>query len=216
MAWLTGLFTDPTTAPAAYGLVILLLVLIAVFTFSRMRHARHGMFVAGGRKQRLAVIDATAIDNRRRLVLVRRDSVEHLLLIGGHNDLVVESPIAAQADDKPAQKTVPVKKAPSGPAVAPPKRTEPQPTPAPKPVANPVPKPEPRLAPEPAAVKRPAPQVRPVQQAVPSEPAADRPSQLPVAAATQSPSSDDDVTRTVEAEMERLLGGLVEPKSDKR
>ena len=36
-----------------------------------------------GRMPRLAVIDAAAVDGRRRLVLVRRDNVEHLLMIGG-------------------------------------------------------------------------------------------------------------------------------------
>jgi len=32
---------------------------------------------------RLAVVDAAAVDGRRRLVLIRRDNVEHLLMIGG-------------------------------------------------------------------------------------------------------------------------------------
>jgi flagellar protein FliO/FliZ len=36
------------------------------------------------------VIDAAAVDGRRRLVLVRRDNVEHLLMIGGPSDTVVE------------------------------------------------------------------------------------------------------------------------------
>jgi flagellar protein FliO/FliZ len=42
------------------------------------------------RMPRLAVIDAAAVDGRRRLVLVRRDNVEHLLMIGGPTDIVVE------------------------------------------------------------------------------------------------------------------------------
>jgi flagellar biogenesis protein FliO len=46
-----------------------------------------------GRMPRLAVIDAAAVDGRRRLVLVRRDNMEHLLLIGGPTDIVVESNI---------------------------------------------------------------------------------------------------------------------------
>src|ERR1039458_1067085 len=43
-----------------------------------------------GRQPRLAVIDAATVDGRRRLVLVRRDNVEHLLMIGGPTDIVVE------------------------------------------------------------------------------------------------------------------------------
>ena len=45
---------------------------------------------ARGRQPRLAVIDATAVDSRRRLVLIRRDNIEHLLMIGGPTDVVVE------------------------------------------------------------------------------------------------------------------------------
>ena len=45
---------------------------------------------ARGRQPRLAVIDHASIDGRRRLILVRRDNVEHLLMIGGPTDVVVE------------------------------------------------------------------------------------------------------------------------------
>src|SRR5271155_1075061 len=43
-----------------------------------------------GRQPRLAVIDYASVDGRRRLILVRRDNVEHLLMIGGPTDVVVE------------------------------------------------------------------------------------------------------------------------------
>jgi flagellar protein FliO/FliZ len=59
-----------------------------------------------GRGPRLAVIDAAAVDTRRRLVLVRRDNVEHLLMIGGPTDIVVEPNIvrATVARDPMAQR----------------------------------------------------------------------------------------------------------------
>ena len=50
-----------------------------------------------GRAPRLAVLDHAAVDARRRLVLVRRDNVEHLLLIGGPADVVVETNIVRSA-----------------------------------------------------------------------------------------------------------------------
>lgn len=51
-----------------------------------------------GRQARLGVIEATAVDSRRRLVLVRRDNVEHLIMLGGPTDVVVEANIVrAQA-----------------------------------------------------------------------------------------------------------------------
>jgi flagellar protein FliO/FliZ len=46
-----------------------------------------------GRQPRLAVIDAAFVDARRRLILVKRDNTEHLLMIGGPTDIVIESNI---------------------------------------------------------------------------------------------------------------------------
>ena len=50
---------------------------------------------ARGGTRRLAVVDVTALDPRRRLALVRRDDVEHLLLLGPAGDVVIEVGIAA-------------------------------------------------------------------------------------------------------------------------
>jgi len=36
-------------------------------------------------------VDAFDLDRQRQLVIIRRDNVEHLLMIGGPNDLVIES-----------------------------------------------------------------------------------------------------------------------------
>ena len=41
-------------------------------------------------KRRLSISEIMPLDGKRKLVLVRRDDQEHLLLIGGMNDLVVE------------------------------------------------------------------------------------------------------------------------------
>jgi flagellar protein FliO/FliZ len=70
--------------------------LIALFWFVGRRFMpgpRVG--VAGGRSRqpRLGVLDAHAVDARRKLVLIRRDNVEHLIMIGGPNDVVIESTI---------------------------------------------------------------------------------------------------------------------------
>jgi len=46
---------------------------------------------ARNRQPRLAVLDSAVVDARRRLVLIRRDNVEHLLMIGGPTDVVVEA-----------------------------------------------------------------------------------------------------------------------------
>jgi hypothetical protein len=63
------------------------------------------------------VIDAATVDGRRRLVLIRRDNVEHLLMIGGPSDLVVEPNIvrAVSARDVPRDQT---RAAPAGESAA--------------------------------------------------------------------------------------------------
>ncbi|CAA7617525.1 flagellar biosynthetic protein FliO [Magnetospirillum sp. SS-4] len=43
-----------------------------------------------GGASRLALVEALPLDARHRLVLVRRDDHEHLLLLGGEGGLVVE------------------------------------------------------------------------------------------------------------------------------
>lgn len=61
-----------------------------------LRRFRSGLFISGGNKgklPRLAVTDAVPVDSHRRLILVRRDDVEHLIMIGGPADIVVESGI---------------------------------------------------------------------------------------------------------------------------
>src|ERR1700693_867155 len=80
----------------AFGLV---LVLIGASALLWRRFAGGPLSTSGprGRQPRLAVIDAAAVDARRRLVLIRRDNTEHLLMIGGPSDIVIESTIARAA-----------------------------------------------------------------------------------------------------------------------
>ena len=73
---------------------VVVLGLVAVVFWLVRRYSAAGLGRIGrGRVPRLAIIDAMSIDGRRRLVLVRRDNVEHLILIGGPTDVVVEQTI---------------------------------------------------------------------------------------------------------------------------
>ncbi len=47
----------------------------------------------GGRARRLSVVEVAPVDGRRRLVVVRRDDTEHLILLGPASELVIESGI---------------------------------------------------------------------------------------------------------------------------
>ncbi len=69
---------------------VLALIGAAAWLVRRFAGNRLGANPNRGRMPRLAVIDAAAVDGRRRLVLVRRDNIEHLLMIGGPTDIVVE------------------------------------------------------------------------------------------------------------------------------
>ncbi|TIP84404.1 MAG: hypothetical protein E5X63_18215 [Mesorhizobium sp.] len=94
----------PYAAEILWTLVALVLLAIILLIIKLVRNLTFGTFVAGGRnrKTRLAVMDATAVDSHRRLVLVRRDDIEHLLLIGGPTDVVVERDIRLSALRRPA------------------------------------------------------------------------------------------------------------------
>lgn len=45
--------------------------------------------------KRLSISEVMQVDGRRRLVLVRRDNTEHLILLGATTDTVIEHDIAA-------------------------------------------------------------------------------------------------------------------------
>src|SRR5262245_58868638 len=82
--------------------IVLGLIAIAWWLVRQYSGVRIGG-IGRGRVPRLAVVEATHVDRRRKLVLVRRDNVEHLLLIGGPADLVVEPGINRQRMRPPQQ-----------------------------------------------------------------------------------------------------------------
>ncbi len=99
--WLNNI-AGPQYASAVMWTVGALVLLVVLLVLIRIvRNITSGTFVAGGRnrKTRLAVMDATAVDSQRRLVLVRRDDVEHLILMGGPTDVVVEQNIVPGVPD---------------------------------------------------------------------------------------------------------------------
>ena len=103
--------------------IVLALIGAAAWLVRRFGGSGMGTNANRGRMPRLAVIDAAAVDGRRRLVLVRRDNVEHLLMIGGPTDVVVEPNIVRsvpQRDQAP-------QRSPAGTELSPPPRLAPEP-----------------------------------------------------------------------------------------
>src|SRR5215472_3236338 len=107
----------PIAAKVLLALMIVIALAGGVFYLVRYVSAgRFGTAALRGRQPRLALIEVAGIDTRRSLVLIRRDNVEHLLMIGGPSDVVVESNIlravSVGAGRDSAQPRVPVEASP--------------------------------------------------------------------------------------------------------
>jgi flagellar protein FliO/FliZ len=53
----------------------------------------------GGRRRRLSVSEIVPLDAKRKLVLLRRDSIEHLVILGPTSETVIETAIAVPPGD---------------------------------------------------------------------------------------------------------------------
>src|SRR6185503_1609099 len=62
--------------------------------FARQSMGLTGMPLFTPKSRRIGLVEAAYVDGKRRLLLIRRDNVEHLVLTGGPIDLVVETGIA--------------------------------------------------------------------------------------------------------------------------
>ncbi|HUI14151.1 MAG TPA: flagellar biosynthesis protein FliO [Xanthobacteraceae bacterium] len=133
-------------------LIVLGLIGVTAWAVRRFGTGRLGGGSTRGRQPRLAVIDYASVDGRRRLILVRRDNVEHLLMIGGPTDIVVEPNIVRAVA------------APRELASRPPAGIEALPRAIPLPEGSNGSWP---LQPEPAAPARPAPRVEPLADELP-------------------------------------------------
>ncbi|WP_375459911.1 hypothetical protein [uncultured Enterovirga sp.] len=78
----------------AFAIIFAMLVLLALI-LRRLTGGRMSMSNERGRARqpRLGIVDVYDLDRQRQLILLRRDNVEHLLLVGGPNDVVVETNI---------------------------------------------------------------------------------------------------------------------------
>ncbi|HZH27255.1 MAG TPA: flagellar biosynthetic protein FliO [Azospirillaceae bacterium] len=93
--------------------LVAVLALIALCGLAARRWG--GTALPAARNRRVRVVEVVPVDARRRLLLVRRDDVEHLLLLGPTQDLLVEpaiKPPAFSADAGADPFTVPNRKNP--------------------------------------------------------------------------------------------------------
>jgi hypothetical protein len=198
----------------------------------RLGANRVGADKTRGRQPRLAVIDAAAVDSRRRLVLIRRDNVEHLVLIGGPSDVVIEQNIVRAVPVAPAREAPP----PRGPGETVTRgtdmvRQDSLPRPAAEPNWPPPPPPE-AIRPRPEPPLRSSEPARPLPESLSpmrgppmSEPREPRPpmqrppAEMPPVEVRQSPPTADvnlaDMAQRLEAALRRP-GPAPEPRSESR
>ncbi|MFG1362769.1 flagellar biosynthetic protein FliO [Xanthobacter versatilis] len=181
---LQQLFGSQLALPIRLAIAVVVigaLLAVTVLVMRRLTSRGRGPVRSGRAGPRLAVLDSVAVDQRRRLVLVRRDEVEHLLLVGGSSDIVVEHQIAVE-DEAPAAAPAPapaIAASREAPALQRPagRRGLPPAALAAESVSAPLPAPEPAPA---VAMAPPAPAVAPAPLAEPREDRRPLPSRRPL------------------------------------
>jgi hypothetical protein len=141
MQFITALLggTDNPMLNAAFALgIVLVLIVLGVWALKLITNA--GESLGRGRSRRLSVVESAVVDGKRKVVIIRRDNVEHVIMTGGPADLVIESGVAV-VEPEPINRR---------------KRPEPVPKSQPKPAAtsSKAPVHEPEVAATPPATQR--------------------------------------------------------------
>lgn len=108
MQFLTSLFggSENTTFTALLALgIVLVLIVLGLWVLKVFFKASTNL--GRGRNRRLSVVDSVTVDPKRQLLIVRRDNVEHVILTGGPQDLLVESGIPVERQAPPVRRPVP-------------------------------------------------------------------------------------------------------------
>jgi Flagellar biosynthesis protein, FliO len=84
-----------------YGYMISALIVLALLILGTLIYRMFNQRVRGRRGARLGISEYHELDKTRRLVLVRRDDIEHLILIGGGQEFVIESGIETGLHSRP-------------------------------------------------------------------------------------------------------------------
>jgi len=73
-----------------FAALLLVVGLIFALAWVARRLGLMGRLASTGSRRRLAIVEVLPLDSKRRLVLLRRDGAEHLVLLGLTGDIVVE------------------------------------------------------------------------------------------------------------------------------
>ena len=97
MQFLTALFggAENTVLNAAFALgIVLVLVLLGLWAMKFFMQASANL--SRGRNRRLMVVESVQIDTKHKVTILRRDNVEHVIMTGGAQDVVLETGIAVE------------------------------------------------------------------------------------------------------------------------
>lgn len=111
------LFGTELSTPIKFAIAFpIILALLVGFIYAVRRFgvgALGGAVTTRGRQPRLGVTDVAMVgDGRRRLLLIRRDNVEHLIMTGGPSDIVIEQNIVRATPAVPVRETPPARVTP--------------------------------------------------------------------------------------------------------
>ncbi len=94
-------FIEPYMNHIIFGAVAVVAVIVLLMILQAF-----GGRVRGRKGKRLGVSEYRELDQSRRLMLIRRDDVEHLILVGGGQSLVIEQNINFNQDGSYASEPV--------------------------------------------------------------------------------------------------------------
>ncbi|MCE2926409.1 MAG: flagellar biosynthetic protein FliO [Rickettsiales bacterium] len=78
-----------------FSAFIFVVGLIAGLGYVIRRYGNTQKWLGAGKSDgRLSVVEVRYLDPKRRLVLIKRDNTEHLLLLSDGKDMVIESPVS--------------------------------------------------------------------------------------------------------------------------
>jgi flagellar biogenesis protein FliO len=104
MQFMTSLFggSAATLLNSAFALgIVLVAIVLGLWGLKLLTKATSRL--GRDKHKRLVVVDKAMVDSKRQVVIVRRDNVEHVIMTGGPQDLVIESgvPVLEPAPPQP-------------------------------------------------------------------------------------------------------------------
>lgn len=82
---------DPQQIAQFGAALAFVLALVALIAWLARRFLPGAVGVASGKRRRLWIVESLALDPKTRAVLLRRDEVEHLIVLGPHGAASIET-----------------------------------------------------------------------------------------------------------------------------